>query len=166
MICVDVSGSMGAEMATVWAEGQQAPGSSLQQNLFSRLTEVKDVFRNLVSRISAYNLPTHLGLVTFSSSSQVRISQPLTPVLLDFQHRLDHTNPGGQTALFDAIRKGKEMLANAKSNYPGMKTRIIVLTDGGEFFHSKPAHSRSIHGSFYMPYLVQISSLFLLPNNS
>jgi Mg-chelatase subunit ChlD len=127
---------MGAEMAAGWVEGgqQATPGSTLQQNQISRLTEVKDVFRNLVSRISAYNLPTHLGLVTFSSGSYVRVSQPLTPVLLNFQHRLDSTNAGGQTALFDAIRKAKEMLANSKSKHPGMKTRIIVLTDGGKCF--------------------------------
>lgn len=120
-------------MGAGWVEGQATPGANLQHNQISRLTEVKDVFRNLVSRISAYNLPTHLGLVTFSSGSYVRVSQPLTPVLLDFQHRLDSLNAGGQTALFDAIRKAKEMLANSKSKYPGLKTRIIVLTDGGKF---------------------------------
>ncbi|KAH7310196.1 hypothetical protein BKA65DRAFT_575619 [Rhexocercosporidium sp. MPI-PUGE-AT-0058] len=88
VIFVDASGGMGAEMGAGWMENQAtATATSTQaQNQMSRMTEVKDVFRNLVSRISAYNLPTHLGLVTFSSPSQVRVAQPLTPVLLNFQH--------------------------------------------------------------------------------
>lgn len=128
VICVDISGSMEAEMGAGWVEGQSDIGANLVQNQFSRLTEVKDVFKNMVSRISAYNLPTHLGLVTFSR--RVDVLQPLTPVLLNFQNRLDKVHAGGQTAIFDAIRKAKAMLIDLKARHPDLKTRIVVLTDG------------------------------------
>jgi hypothetical protein len=128
VICVDTSASMGTEMGPGWVERQPTTGDNLLQNQISRLAEVKDVFKNMVSRISAYNLPTHLGLVTFSQS--VTISQPLTPILLNFQNRLDGTAASGPTAIFDAIHDAKTMLMNLKARHPDMKTRIVVLTDG------------------------------------
>jgi uncharacterized protein YegL len=127
VICFDQSSSMNMQMEPQWMERTAAaqPGSEL-----SRISEVKEVFQQLVARIAAYNLPTHLGLVTFSSQSDVRIQQPLTPVLYDFKDRVMDACAGGSTALWDAIVKAKDMLVAFKSRHPTAKRRIIVLTDG------------------------------------
>ena len=93
-----------------------------------RLSEVKETFKYLVSRISAYRLPTNIGLVTFSH--QVKVEQQLTPILYDFQNRLDDIVPEGATALFDSLVTAKEMLDTFRSCNPAAKCRIIVLTDG------------------------------------
>lgn len=131
VICVDTSSSMAHEMDLAWmVSGSSTADLSSPQSQFSRLTEVKDVFKNLVSRVSAYNLPTHLGLVTFSASTNIQTQQPLTPVLLNFQHKLDGVSSGGKTALFDAVSRAKDMLVALKTKHPKIKSRIIALTDG------------------------------------
>ena len=94
----------------------------------NRLSEVKEIFKNLVSRISAYRLPTHIGLVTFSD--QAKVEQQLTPILYDFQNRLDDIVAWGRTALFDSLVSAKEMLDKFSLSNPKAKCRIIVLTDG------------------------------------
>ena len=94
----------------------------------SRLSEVKEIFKNLVSRISAYRLPTHIGLITFSAT--VKVDQHLTPILYDFQNRLDGTVASGMTSLFDSLMSAKTMLEEFRSNNPKAKCRIIALTDG------------------------------------
>ena len=93
-----------------------------------RLSEVKEIFKNLVSRISAYRLPTHIGLVTFSKHAEV--TQQLTPILYDLQNRLDDIVAGGATALFDSLVTVKNMLDTFRSCNPKAKCRIVVLTDG------------------------------------
>ncbi|KAH0559861.1 hypothetical protein GP486_003619 [Trichoglossum hirsutum] len=127
VICFDRSSSMDMGMGTSWMERPVAtePGGEL-----SRLSEVKEVFQQLVARIAAYNLPTHLGLVTFSSRTEVRIQQALTPVLYDFKDRVMDIRAQGSTAIWDAIVKATDMLAAYKTKHPGAKRRIIVLTDG------------------------------------
>jgi hypothetical protein len=132
VICVDLSWSMQGEMGSGWLENQEtgAVKTLSGKDKLTRLNEAQEVFRNLVSRISAYSLPTHMGLVTFSSGSKVEISQPLTPVLLNFQHQLDNASPDGLTALWDAIDKAKVMLKSLKLKHPGAKCRIVALTDG------------------------------------
>ena len=95
-----------------------------------RLSEVKEVFKNLVTRISAYRLPTHLGLVTFAGQVDVCIGHPLTPVLYDFQNRLSELSSDGSTAIFDALLKAKQMLGTFATVNPKAKCRIILLTDG------------------------------------
>lgn len=132
VICVDLSSSMDEEMGSGWMENREtgAIKTLSGKDKLTRLNEAQETFRNLVSRISAYSLPTHMGLVTFCSPNKVEISQPLTPVLLNFQHHLDNASPGGCTALWDAIKKAKEMLKNLKAKHPGTKCRIVALTDG------------------------------------
>jgi len=112
---------MGKVMDGAW----NATGSEL-----NRLSEVKEIFKNLVTRISAYRLPTHLGLVTFSNHQNVQVNQELTPVLYDFQDRLNDVSPEGETSIFDALMKAKSMLATFAVAHPEAKRRIILLTDG------------------------------------
>lgn len=134
VICVDLSTSMARVMDNGWVENQKAKAVKTlsQRDKFSRLNEAQETFRNLVSRVSAYSLPTHMGLVTFSHQKKVEISQPLTPVLLNFQHHLDNVCTDGRTALWDGIDKAKEMLKSLKAKHPGAKCRIVALTDGDD----------------------------------
>lgn len=122
-------------MGPKWMDGQSVANSPEDEEL-TRLSEVKEIFRNLVTRISAYRLPTHLGLVTFSGPENVRIRQNLTPVLYDFQDRLKDIEPDRDTSIYDALVKATEMLDTFKLANPSTKCRIIVLTDG-EDNHSR-----------------------------
>ncbi|MCJ1478391.1 hypothetical protein MMC13_007071 [Lambiella insularis] len=135
VICVDQSGSMGTAMRPDWISGSPGRASTARQSKvdeLSRLSEVKVVFSNLVSRISAYRLPTHLGLVTFSGRDSIKIDQNLTPVLYDFQDRLNDAVCMTNTAIFDAIKKASEKLASFKKLNPQAKLRIVLLTDGDD----------------------------------
>jgi Mg-chelatase subunit ChlD len=127
VICVDHSASMAAQMGAGWMPDTSTDG---RVNSISRLSEVKEVFQNLVARIAAYKLPTHLGLVTFSGQNSIRINQALTPVLYDFKDRLMETQPLAATAIWDGLEKGKTMLTAFKAQHPNAKLRIIALTDG------------------------------------
>ena len=113
-----------------WQVGMPLGAKTDKADELSRLSEVKEVFKNLVSRISAYRLPTHLGLVTFSTREDISVEQELTPVLYDFQHQLDNTTPSGSTAIFDALMEANDMLTNFEWEFPRAKRRIVILTDG------------------------------------
>jgi uncharacterized protein YegL len=125
VICVDTSSSMATPMPDGWIPDRSSSGLNP-----SRLTEVKEFFKNLALRISALNLSTHLGLVTFSNKHLVTIKQPLTALHLNFNHQLDNIEARGSTAIFDAVNKAHLMLAAVKRQYPNTKARIILLTDG------------------------------------
>ena len=127
MICVDRSGSMATSMESNWLP----QGGNLQRSAadeLSRLVEVKEAFKNLVSRISAQRLPTHLGLVTFSRLPTTK--QRITPVLYDFQNQLDEIQAEDLTSIYDSLLRAKEMLDEFRSSNPRVKCRIVVLTDG------------------------------------
>ena len=126
VICVDRSSSMRSPMGVGWCKSR-GEGSSDE---LSRFSEVKELFRSFVSRISSQQTAVHLGLVTFNRDVQVR--QKPSPVLLNFQDNLDSVGATGQTAIWDALRESKEILAN---DYPsdgktGPRRRIVLLTDG------------------------------------
>ncbi|RDL38800.1 Uncharacterized protein BP5553_03140 [Venustampulla echinocandica] len=123
IICVDTSSSMASAMPYGWLLNQNALGSNP-----SRLTEVKEFFKNQALRISALNLSTYLGLVTFAGS--VVTNQPLTPLHLNFSHQLDGIQAAGNTAIFDALDRASGMLVELQHRYPQTKCRIILLTDG------------------------------------
>lgn len=125
VICVDTSSSMNVAMPNGWISDQNSLGINP-----SRLTEVKEFFKNLALRISALNLSTHLGLVTFSNNTKVNIKQPLTALHLNFNHQLDNISASGSTAIFDALNRADLMLSGLKNVYPQTKCRIILLTDG------------------------------------
>lgn len=129
VICADISSSMASDMGPGW-NLQGSDATTAANDRLSRLMEVKEVFKNVVARISAYTLPTHLGLVTFSGGSNVRTVQTLSPVVNEFRDKLKEVEPTGCTAMWDAVIKGKEMLSSLKATSPDTKLRIILLTDG------------------------------------
>lgn len=123
VICVDTSSSMNCTMPNDWISNRSVLGTNP-----SRLTEVQEFFKNLALRISALNLSTHLGLLTFDS--QIHVKQPLTALHLNFNHQLDNIAAAGSTAIFNGINKAAIMLRDLKCKYPDTKCRIILLTDG------------------------------------
>lgn len=125
VICVDNSLSMSSAMPTGWIPSQTSRGLSP-----NRLTEVKEFFKILALRISAYGLPTYLGLVTFSDRGSVTVQQPLTPLHLNFHQKLENSSAQGSTAIYDAVLEASVMLCELKQSHPQTKCRIIVLTDG------------------------------------
>ena len=129
VVCVDRSSSMATRMSNDWTQNPQSSSNSTM-NGWSRLSEVKEVFKNLVTRISAYRLPTHLGLVTFADKKYIRVNQEITPVLYDFKDRLDEVVAQRSTAMFDAMLKAAIMLESFGSINAEAKRRIILLTDG------------------------------------
>ncbi|KAG9237468.1 hypothetical protein BJ875DRAFT_395206 [Amylocarpus encephaloides] len=133
VVCVDTSNSMSQSMQEGWIPGQSSKGSNM-----SRLSEVKEFFKNLAIRISALNLSTHLGLVTFSHPTEVKTVQKLTPLALNFSRQLDKVQVGGYTAIFNALKHSHDMLSTIQKRYPKTKCRIILLTDG-EDNHSDQA---------------------------
>jgi hypothetical protein len=125
VICVDISLSMNEPMDDTWIPDQDSSGADP-----TRLDEVKEFFKNLSLRISALNLSTHLGLVTFSSGNDVVVRQPLTPIHLNFNQQLNNITPRGRTAIFNALDTAKVELENLKDQFPQTNCRIILLTDG------------------------------------
>ena len=96
----------------------------------SRLDIVKDVFANAATRIAAHKLQTRVGLITFSSRSNIYVRQNITSNLEHFEKKLDGITTNGMTAIWDALHKAKDLLVKHKSGKREIKCRIILLTDG------------------------------------
>lgn len=126
VVCMDTSGSMSTCMPSGWLSVQ----ADVQGTSLTRLTEVKEFFKNLAMRVSALRLPTYLGLVTFSSRAQIAVKQELTPVHLNFEDQMEDIKSQSSTALFDGLDKSQQMLCELKKMHPEVKCRIILLTDG------------------------------------
>ena len=90
-----------------------------------RIETMKLLFSAFVDRTMAYELPNHLGLVTFGSEVEQCVG--LTPLLEDFRDALDNMDPNGETKLFDA------------------------LAECGPWTNSIPPHSLSVRHSFVAP---------------
>ena len=88
--------------------------------------------------MSALQLSTYLGLVTFSSTSEVVTKQALTPVHLNFEDSVENLTAQPGTAIFDGIDKAREMLCNLRVAHPNVKCRIVLLTDGDDIASSRP----------------------------
>lgn len=96
----------------------------------SRLTEVKEFFKNTAVRVSGMGLNTYLGLFTFSHRHEIEVERELTPVHLNFEDQIEDVEPLSETAMLDAIERAREMLVKTKKSHSGVKCRILILTDG------------------------------------
>ncbi|RDW73653.1 hypothetical protein BP5796_07095 [Coleophoma crateriformis] len=121
VICFDLSWSMGTTLGDNWAGGET-------KNTFTRLDEAKQVFRNIIARIGACK--AHVGLVTFSSNYNIRMSAPFIKPGVTFKDSLEASTCGGNTAIWDALLLAKGMLLPYHARHPDTKLRIIALTDG------------------------------------
>ncbi|KAH0534044.1 hypothetical protein FGG08_007351 [Glutinoglossum americanum] len=124
VICVDKSASMRTVMPTGWVEG-----AGTQKNL-ARIDEARDIFENVAARVVAYELPAYLGLVTFSHRAHVRTNHPINHATYEFKSALVGIEASGNTAMWDALVRAKELLVGFKEEHPESRLRVIILTDG------------------------------------
>jgi Ca-activated chloride channel family protein len=105
-------------------------GSMVQRQGFgpTRLDQAKEGAKRFLNTASPY---THVGLVAFSSKVQ-----PLVPVggltknHANLTQAVDSLQPGGETALNDAVKTGVEM-ADSYTGLSGEVIRgVVLLTDG------------------------------------
>lgn len=106
---------------------EPAPPTS-QRKTLSRLDVLKQMFDAFVNRLLAYNFQTHVGLVTFSSSS--KLSQSITYAVENFRHQLNNMVAEGDTAVWDSIALAMDQLQQYATKYPEAKLRIICISDG------------------------------------
>ncbi|KAH0538551.1 hypothetical protein FGG08_004884 [Glutinoglossum americanum] len=122
VICFDLSYSMDDSLGESWIG---AP------NGLRKLDEAKQVFENVIARMVGYHMVSnYVGVVTFSSRNAVDISMELSRLSKEFKSMMGNKGANGCTALWDALKKGKDMLVAFKSKHPKTKLRIIALTDG------------------------------------
>ncbi|KAI1083612.1 hypothetical protein F5B20DRAFT_577291 [Whalleya microplaca] len=107
----------------------------------TRLDALKQMFEALINRMLAYNYKTHVGLVSFSSQSQV--AMPISHVLENFRRATVDMGANGDTALWDALALASDQVEEYAANYPGVKKRIICISDGKDT-HSKVNTSHSV----------------------
>jgi uncharacterized protein YegL len=99
-----------------------------QNNSLSRLDVLKQMFDAYINRLLAYNLQTHIGLVTFSTKASV--SQKITHAVENFRHKLNNMAASGDTAIWDSIALALDQLQQYAKQYPNAKLRIICISDG------------------------------------
>ncbi|KAF7933601.1 uncharacterized protein EAE98_003310 [Botrytis deweyae] len=141
VICLDKSISMQASLGNDWIGNGQI-------NTLNRFDEAKQVFRNVVSRLSAYHLNVHVGLVTFGSKAEQEAQ--ISPISKEFKNKLENTQATDhRTSLFDALHVAHSKLVSHQEQYPKseMKLRIIALTDGED--NSSVSTAEEIRAMFY-----------------
>ncbi|OXV08627.1 hypothetical protein Egran_03610 [Elaphomyces granulatus] len=123
VICFDVSWSMDEPMGYTWTG---AP------NDLTKLSEMKQIFSNVINRMLGYQLIRNfVGVVTFSNANRIRTKHELSRVnKQEFHDMVGDLHTEGQTAIWDALMKAKDMLVAFKNEHPETKLRIIALTDG------------------------------------
>ena len=104
----------------------------------SRLDTSKYIFDNLVNRTLAYDLDTHIGLVTFSTTP--KLSQNITYALEDFRASSSTMQSGGDTAVWDALALANHHLSEYAKRFPNALKRIVCLSDGLDTSSSKQVH--------------------------
>ncbi|KIX92666.1 uncharacterized protein Z520_11695 [Fonsecaea multimorphosa CBS 102226] len=94
----------------------------------SRMDVTKQVCSQFFDRLIAYGYPTTVGLVTFGTD--VRLTQWLTGAVENVREAVDAIDAGGNTALWDALVLAANHLISQSQSYPGIKKRIICISDG------------------------------------
>ncbi len=94
----------------------------------SKLDQAKLGAKRFIDSASQY---THVGLVTFSARVDVKVPiGPLSSTRFALAQAIDELRAGGETALFEATKRGVE-LADSYSGVPGEAIRgVVVLSDG------------------------------------
>ena len=101
---------------------------SKQESKLSRLDVLKQMFEAYINRAIAYGYKTHMGLVTFDTVARVETS--LTHVVENFRRSTSTMVARGDTSLWDALALCRDQLNEYAKKYPGVKKRIIVISDG------------------------------------
>ncbi|TFK70120.1 hypothetical protein BDN72DRAFT_795723 [Pluteus cervinus] len=98
----------------------------------SRLHLMSELFNVFINRASSFDTSVALvlGLVTFSNNAQVK--QQLTPIFENFRRELETVDAAGDTAVYDALEVAKSVLVNYRTDIPGLRRRIIIVSDGDD----------------------------------
>jgi von Willebrand factor type A domain len=88
------------------------------------------MFEAFINRTLAYNIKSHIGLITFST--RPFLQQAITDVIEDFRSAVRFTFARGDTALWDALALAQENLSEYGEQFPDAKKRIICLSDGDD----------------------------------
>lgn len=99
-----------------------------QDSRLTRLDVLKQMFEAYINRTTAYGYKTHMGLVTFDTAASVKTS--LTHVVENFRRSTSTMAASGDTSLWDALALCRDQLNEYSKKYPGVKKRIIVISDG------------------------------------
>jgi hypothetical protein len=118
--------------------GPPSSSPAHKQKTLSRLDVLKQMFDAFVNRLLAYNLQTHVGLVTFGTSAS--LSQGITHAVEDFRHHLNNMKATGDTAVWDSIALAMDQLQQYASKYPKSKLRIICISDGEDNKSNRLVH--------------------------
>lgn len=130
-MCVDTSTSVVSELSRRWLDVNK--DNIKRSPELTRVDEAKNLLKDFVNRVVAQTLPTHMGLVMFSSLTNIRELQSLRPLIVNSEVKLNDAKAGGGlTAIRNALIKAKEMLVAYKEKHPTTICRIILLSDGEE----------------------------------
>lgn len=108
-----------------------APRKRLQtqtSRTLSRMDVLKAMFDSYLNRTLAYNMNTHMGLVTFRSTAA--LAQQITHSIENFRHELNNITASGDTACWDAIALARDQLLVYAAKFPKARLRILCLSDG------------------------------------
>jgi hypothetical protein len=106
---------------------QVASKDDKKKNL-TRLDVSKQVFGSFINRTLAYNIPVHIGLVTFEDSA--KLAQAPSGIVENFRRSIENMSAKGDTVLWDALALAIDQLDEHSKDYPDAKKRIICLSDG------------------------------------
>lgn len=94
-----------------------------------KLRQAKDGAKRFVDAASKY---THVGLISFASQVNVLVpTGPLPETRFRISEAIDGLTAGGQTALYDAVQSGVEMI-DEYEGMPGEAIRGVVLLSDGQ----------------------------------
>ena|SRR5271170_8119451 len=108
------------------------------------------MFEAYINRSLAYQVKSCIGLITFSTRAAV--SQPITDIIEDFRNSTRGVSCSGYTALWDALALAHENLSEYGQQFPGVKKRIICLSDGED--------TKSVHTAERVCLALQVVPLF------
>jgi ubiquitin-protein ligase len=105
---------------------------NIETHYLSRLDVVKKLFDSFINRCIAYSFNTAIGLISFSTKSEVECE--ISPFYETFRNNLDNLYAEGETALYNAIKDASEKLILWKKadleKRGKANLRIICLSDG------------------------------------
>jgi tight adherence protein C len=97
------------------------------------LADAKAAMRTMISALGASD---RVGLLSFNAA--VQVAQPLTTDKSAALAAIDTLAAGGNTAIYDAVAAGADMLASVD---PTMRRAIVLLTDGVDNSSQRPPSS-------------------------
>jgi Ca-activated chloride channel family protein len=116
----------------------------------SAIANLKSSLKNASQYINSGN---YIGLVSYSSN--VTINLPIGKFDINqrayFEGAVNSLTEGGNTATFDAVLVGLDMLLKAKANIPNAKPLLFVLSDGAQNWGQSLSDIKSILEAYQIP---------------